>query len=252
MCVQRGDIQLTALCEALLARCETYEGHADRAEARSCRAKALAAEGLSPWKRSRVLLLSANCIRSYAQARPQYQEALALLESVGDRIWPAQVKSNLGYSATLAGDFGQARRSLEEAAADAETVWGAGLKAMIRSNLGLLDLFEGQDAKAREGLSGALAVLRRIGDQPGAREALTGLAALAVKQNRRDHASRLAAAAEVLYAGPLSWAEELMHARWLRELPTTAHGGHVANELAIGSRLDAILAEASGEPVASR
>jgi hypothetical protein len=95
----------------------------------------------------------------------------------------------LATARTLAGDFGQATRSLEEAAADAETVWGAGLS---------------------------------IGDQPGARQALNGLAALAVKQDRHDHASRLAAAAEVLYAGPLSWGEDLMHAPWLRELPPCA------------------------------
>ena len=39
-------------------------------------------------------------------------EALGLFESFGDRVWQANIRSNLGYAAIVAGDFGLARFDL--------------------------------------------------------------------------------------------------------------------------------------------
>ena len=109
--------------------------------------------------------------------------------------------------------------------------------------LGLLDVLEDRDSDASAHLRAALPVQRRIGDPAGAREALTGLAAIAVKAGQLDRANRFARAATAVWDGAVSPAEEVLHERYLYQLPNELTGAP-RDELT-NSDLETILTEAS-------
>jgi predicted ATPase/DNA-binding SARP family transcriptional activator len=99
MCGEQEDWQLMASCEAYLAWSLRNEGEGPESERHIERARILAAEHMGPWDFAVVLLLAAICANSYQQERELSEQALTLLESLGDRILPADIKCNLGYSA---------------------------------------------------------------------------------------------------------------------------------------------------------
>jgi hypothetical protein len=145
----------------------------------------------------------------------------------------------------VAGDFALARLSLSEAASDADGVWGVGLTgADIPCNLGLLDVLEDRDNDAAAHLSAALRAQRRIGDRAGARQSLTGLAAVAAKAGQLDRARRFASTARSVWDdGRRSPAEELLHDRYLYQLPNELTGA--PQEKLTTSELETILTQAS-------
>ena len=243
MCLEQRDGRLTAFCEAQLAWSLRNQGDVHESERHMERARMLGGQHLGSWDFAVVLLLAAGCANSYQQERELSQQALTMLESLGDRIWPAIIKCNLGYSAAVAGDFGLARSMLSEADDEADAVWGIGLTGgEIPSNLGLLDVLEDRDSEASAHLSAALRVQRRIGDRPGARESLTGLAAVAVKSGQLDRANRFARAARAICEGPRSDAQEILHERYLYQLPNELTDG--PQDKLTTSDLETILADA--------
>jgi predicted ATPase/DNA-binding SARP family transcriptional activator len=213
------DARLAALCESLLAVCLDHQG--SRADAAVHRAEALAAATAAKDLVTRATVClnlgSWSPLRNYGD-RELIAEALTLYQSLGDRVGVCRAHHALGWWAMLAGDPEIARVNLEEALLAAGGVCAAGLTAEIRGHLGLLELVEGRSAPARAHLSAAVAVLSRSGDVEGAREALFGLAALAVSEGAPERSSRLVAAAELLHSGPPTPAEYLLYRSYLREV----------------------------------
>ena len=226
ICHRLADDQLTALCESLLALHALHEGSMDHASEHRRRAIASLRGDADPVTRAQVLLNVAGCTaddEEGTQARRRSERALAieaveLYGSVGDLFGLPYAKSNLGWTAWLAGDLELARANLEEALVAAKAISVIGLQAVIRGNLGLLELVEGRHVAARAHLSAALSVLARSGQAEPARETLVGLAALAADEGAVQRSARLLAAAHLLHDGPWGPGEELLHDRYLRDL----------------------------------
>ena len=241
---EQKDWRTMALCEAQLAWSLRNEGEVPESERHMERARTLGGQHLGSWDFGVVLSLAAICVNGYQEERELSEQALAVFESLGDRIWPAIIKCNLGYSAAVAGDFGFARLILSEAADEADAVWGVGMTGgEIPCSLGLLDVLEDRDSDAGVHLSAALSVQRRVGDRAGARESLTGLAAVAVKAGQLHRASGFAMAARTVRDERRSNAEELLHDRYLYQLPNEPTGA--PQEPLTTCELERILTEAS-------
>jgi hypothetical protein len=111
-------------------------------------------------------------------------------------------------------------------------------------DIGLLDLLEHRNLRARERLSAAVAVLVRSGNLACAREAITALAALAASEGSLERSARLAAAAESVYDGPRSPAEELLHERYLHQYAVYAPRRRLTDQSTVAAtELQAILRE---------
>ncbi len=243
------DARLAALCESLLAACLDQQGC--RADAATHRAQAFAAATAA-----KDLITRATVCLNLGVWRPLRNdddpqllaEALALYQSLGDRVGVCRAHHALGWWAMLAGDPEIARVNLEAALLAAAGVCAAGLTAEIRGHLGLLELVVGRMAQARAHLSAAVAVLSRSGDVEGAREALFGLAALAASEGAPDRSSRLVAAAELLHSGPPTPAEYLLYRSYLREVRAHPSDRHRGLGLAVAAaELAATLSEVSRE-----
>jgi tetratricopeptide (TPR) repeat protein len=239
------DTSLTALCEAQLGLASSQLADEDRVDAPAGWGRTLAAKTNDPWTQAVVLMLAGNSTRNYNDAREELQQALTLFDSLDDRIFPAVIKNRLGYGAIIAGDYGCAQLTLEQAAVDVDPVWGDGLRASIDCNLGVLHLLEGRNGDAHEHLRRALASFRAIGDRAGASESLTGLAALAATDGRSEHAIELRTAAQAIFDGPPSDAEEILHQRYLDELPTPIAGREGTGLPVTAAQLDTILRDAT-------
>ena len=112
--------------------------------------------------------------------------------------------------------------------------------------------FEDRADEARAHLSAALPTLRGVGDRAGAREALFGLAALALKAGELDRARRFADAAGAVYDGPESPAEGLLREQHLHELAERLTVSDTPEPRLTANELDAIIAEASMAILPSR
>ena len=223
LCQELGDVGLTALCEGEHAFLEACRGgSAQIAADQSRRSLSHAQASGDPWVLVITLVFAATAASRYEEAKRISNEALELMAALGDRIQPPLVQSNLGFSAILAGDLVQARASLEQAAADSRAVWSASGRTDIASNLGLLELLNGHDDEAFSLFSTALRTATRTGERGTAGEALTGLAAIALRADDAERAARLAAAAEALHDGPRGTGEDLIRERYLASLAPTA------------------------------
>jgi predicted ATPase/DNA-binding SARP family transcriptional activator len=242
-CDELLDTSLTVLCEAILALASSRLADEHRVYPPAGWGRSLAAKTDDLWTQAIVLMLAGISTLNYNDAREDLQRALSLFDSLDDRIFPANVKQNLGHAALKAGDYGYAQLTLEQAAVDADPVWGPGFQAAIDGDLGVLHLLQGRNAQAREYLTRALAAFRAIGWRASVREALTALAALAVIEGMPEHAIKLTTAAQAVFDGPLADTSEILHQRYLNKLPAEIASDRVGLPLN-AAQLDTIIRDA--------
>jgi predicted ATPase/DNA-binding SARP family transcriptional activator len=218
-----GNPRLAALAESLIALALLHRREVAQAAVHRERALAWLASVADAATRAYVLMNVAVCPEDGEEdspARPADEralmlEAVALYESAGDLLGLPYARSNLGWSAWLAGDLELARTNLERALVEAEAISVNGLRAIVAANLGLVELVEGRDNVARAHLVPAITVLTQIGQVRCAREAMIGLAALSVREGAFDDCSRLLDAAARLHDGPLGKGETMLYERYL-------------------------------------
>ena len=245
ICEAHPHSRLEACCEAGLAFRFYHRGKLDEALVHRTRALALAGEVDEPVIRAIVLVNVAGCIpdarvdaqAGYRDARTLIGEADQLFESVGSRSGRCYAKHGLGSAAWLAGDFAAARTHLQQALAHAEAIRAPGQAAWIRLNLGLAELGDRRTAEARAQLSAAVVGLIRGGNTTLARNAMTGLAALAAREGAADESARVLDAAQLLSNEPRTITEGLLYDRYLRDIASPGPNNSRCAEL------DAILEE---------
>ena len=89
---EQKDWRTMAVCEAQLAWSLRNEGEVPESERHMERARILGGQHLGSWDFGVVLSLAAICVNSYHEERELSEQALAVFESLGDRIWPAVIK----------------------------------------------------------------------------------------------------------------------------------------------------------------
>jgi predicted ATPase/DNA-binding SARP family transcriptional activator len=133
---------------------------------------------------------------SFRQTRHFGEQGLAMLRRSGDRIQLSIALGNFGFAAMAAGDYGAAAPALEEAVAIAEEVEDARVLPFSTVNRGLLHVLQGEDRLAARDFARTLALCRESGQPLPVAEALSGLAAIAVRREEMELASRLSGASD--------------------------------------------------------
>jgi Tfp pilus assembly protein PilF len=133
---------------------------------------------------------------SFRQTRNFGEQGLAMARRRGDRIQLSTALGNFGFAAMAAGDYAAAAPALEEAVAIAEEVEDARALPFCTVNRGLLHVLEGDDDPAAGDFARTLALCRESGQPLPVAEALSGLAAIAVRREEMDLASRLSGASD--------------------------------------------------------
>jgi predicted ATPase/DNA-binding SARP family transcriptional activator/Tfp pilus assembly protein PilF len=133
---------------------------------------------------------------SFRQTRHFGEQGLAMVRRSGDRIQLSIALGNFGFAALAAGDYDAAAPALEEALAIAEEVEDARLLPFSTVNRGLLHVLQGEDQLAARDFARTLALCRESGQPLPVAEALTGLAAIAVRQGEMELVPRLSGAAD--------------------------------------------------------
>jgi predicted ATPase/DNA-binding SARP family transcriptional activator len=175
---------------------------------------------------------------SFRETRQLGEQGLAMLRRSGDRIQLSIALLNFGFAAMAAGDYAAAAPVVEEAVALSEELEYAGLLPFSTVNRGLLHVLQGADRLAARDFSRTLALCRESGEPIPVAEALTGLAAIAVRRDEMDLASRLSGASDAHRVFEAVSEPELQLRRRLID-PARARGddGGWAREWAAGNSL---------------
>jgi tetratricopeptide (TPR) repeat protein len=129
--------------------------------------------------------------RSTGQADQRLRDAAQAFRAIGDSWGLAITLSIRGQHALVAGDHAAAEAMHQEALAAAETVDNDYLRAEVLDMLGLDAATAGDATRARDRYSAAAALHRRLLDYEGSAYCLSGLAGLALGQNKPRVAGRL-------------------------------------------------------------
>ena len=133
---------------------------------------------------------------SFRHTRHFGEQGLAMVRRSGDRIQLSIALGNFGFAAMAAGDYAAAAPALEEAVAIAEEVEDTRVLPFSTVNRGLLHVLQGADRLAARDFARTLALCRESGQPLPVAEALSGLAAIAVRRGEMDLASRLSGASD--------------------------------------------------------
>lgn len=118
----------------------------------------------------------------------KYEEALAMMRTVGDVIGQANILRNLSKYRIDQGDIEEAAQMLSEALQLCQQVNYVRGEAQVASRYAELYLSTGQPALARQTLTRVLESVRQIGDRIGEAHALYGLGVVRRREGRLDTA----------------------------------------------------------------
>lgn len=118
----------------------------------------------------------------------KYEEALAMMRTVGDVIGQANILRNLSKYRIDQGDIEEAAQMLSEALQLCQQVNYVRGEAQVASRYAELYLSTGQPALARQTLARVLESVRQIGDRIGEAHALYGLGVVRRREGRLDTA----------------------------------------------------------------
>ena len=191
-------------------------------------ASALADESLSwakaagdPWILAMAARARALTAASPADLRERVDEATALLQSVGNAFFLADVFHMGAFRALRNGSDDDASRFAGRAAAlqrefDDPFIW-----MLLQRKVGLAALFTGDTEAARDAFREQLEHSRDLVVQPAAFEALYGLAAVAAADDDLDRAARLyGAAATFRHGDPENEIDTRLHATFFEPART--------------------------------
>jgi tetratricopeptide (TPR) repeat protein len=134
--------------------------------------------------------------RSAGEANQRLGDAAEAFRTTGDSWGLAITLSTRGQLALAAGDYAAAGAMHEEALAAAETVDNDYLRAQVLDMLGLDTATAGDVTGARDRYSAAAALHTRLLDYEGSAYCLSGLAGLALSQERAAVSARLIGASD--------------------------------------------------------
>jgi predicted ATPase len=134
--------------------------------------------------------------RNPGHAARRLDEAVMAFHGTGDWWGVTMALCNRGQLALIAGDHAAARTMHEQALAAAETVDNDYLRAQVLDTLGLDALTVGDVTGARDRYRAAADLHVRLLDYEGSAYCLSGLAGVALDQNRPEVAARLIAASD--------------------------------------------------------
>ena len=175
-----------------------------------------------------LIALETNVIaaRTFGEARGHFEEALALLEDLGDQLVSCVLLHNIGWTALEAGDERFAARALDDSIALARQIDDLTHLPFTLAGRGLLSLLHDEIAAARAAFREALQRSRDLGLTPPAWEALMGLGALAARGGHLEQAALLCGASRSLRGDePLSEVEQRLHDRHIAPLQSTGDAG---------------------------
>jgi tetratricopeptide (TPR) repeat protein len=127
-----------------------------------------------------------------------FEEAVAMLREIGDRLSVPYGLNNLGLVAQMQGDYRGARALYEEALASFHEIEDRAGVALCLDNLGRLSRVEGNGQLALENLWEALSLSRDLGLKSIAIDCVEVLAGLIGERGDGARAARLLGAAEAL------------------------------------------------------
>jgi hypothetical protein len=134
--------------------------------------------------------------RSTDEASQRLNDAAEAFRATGDSWGLGITLSVRGQHALMAGDHAAAETMHREALAAAETVDNDYLRAEVLDMLGLDAATAGDTARARDRYSAAAALHTRLLDYEGSAYCLSGLAGLALSQNKPEASARLIGASD--------------------------------------------------------
>jgi hypothetical protein len=134
--------------------------------------------------------------RNPALAAHRLDDAVLAFHATGDWWGLTMALCNRGQLALIAGDHAAARTMHEQALAAAETVDNDYLRAQVLDTLGLDALTVGDVTGARDRHCAAADLHVRLLDYEGSAYCLSGLAGVALEQNRPEVSARLIAASD--------------------------------------------------------
>ena len=181
------------LCGAL-QRFWSMRGHLS--EGREWCARILAQAGSEGPTRERAKALNAAGVLAYYQsdlpaARARYQERLAIVRQLGDRIGIASALNNLGTVAQIQGDFPSAWALHQESLKMRQELGDRHGVAISLNNLGAVTHEQGDFASARKLYEESLAEQRELGDRQSIAASLNNLGNVAREQGDFASAQRL-------------------------------------------------------------
>jgi len=133
---------------------------------------------------------------NFQQARRQAEEGHDMWRHRGDRMQLAIALGNFGFAAMSAGDYAAAAPALDEAVVLTEELDDGRYLPFTIVNRGLLHALRGADTAAVRDFARALELCREYGEPLPVAEALTGIAAIAVRRGDMKLAARLSGAAD--------------------------------------------------------
>ena len=193
----QSDLHGTAEALIALSMDTDQAGDSDRAAVLARRALDLARSTGDDWLIACALgaqMLGSG--ESFEQTRRCAEQGLDMLRRLGDRIQLAVALGNLGFAAMSAGDYAGAAPDLDEAVALTEELNDGRFLPFTIVNRGLLHVLQGADAAAARDFARALQLCRANGEPLPVAEALTGIAAIAVRRGDMKLAARLSGAAD--------------------------------------------------------
>jgi predicted ATPase/DNA-binding SARP family transcriptional activator len=235
-CEWRGRwVEGEAACRAAAERLSrpAGEGTAERAR---IRARALAWQGRFGWRLGHIDLAAKVLRQSLAllgkslaperafvlfemglmvhesdpeEARPLYEESLALYRALGDRWSTAYVLEELGWLCFNLCTYREGKRLFEESLAIRQSLYDRRGIARSLFALGITIMSYGQFDQSERLLRKSIALCRKVGEQPILAEGLLGLAQLFVYGlGRFDEAHQLIDEGEAIFAD-LGWRDRI-------------------------------------------
>ena len=135
----------------------------------------------------------ASDAKDFNAAVDWFNKAIALAESLGERIPLAKALDGLGTTTHALGDFAAAKVYHQRAANIAEETGDQRLLAVTTANLGTLDYHLGDLDAAGRRWETCRSILRTLGDAQGEAMMAANLAALAVMRGDYEHSEGLVA-----------------------------------------------------------
>jgi non-specific serine/threonine protein kinase len=185
----------------------------------------------------------------FAGSLPLFERAAAAYRSLGDRRGVAVALNDLGVSRFMLGEYEAAATDCDEAVALSAEVGDRQATAthLVAASLPLLEL--GREAEAVARIEESVQIAQELGFKQTIANALTTLAAVAVRRNELERGARVLGAAEALLEsieGGWDVADRANHARVVAALGEALEHGTLAAARAYGRTLDVGQALAEG------
>jgi predicted ATPase/DNA-binding SARP family transcriptional activator len=132
-------------------------------------------------------------------ARADYAEALRYCRAAGDGLGQASALNNLAVLEMAQGDFRTARGDFNDALAIAESIHDAALLPFLEYGVGLTACLEGDNEPAESAFVSALLAARRTGQRPVVAYALLGIAGTRTAGGSAREAAHLLGASSALF-----------------------------------------------------